>query len=174
MAITGNMIHSSWSGTNSAPSIINYTMFCAVWAMLTLFYLIPATVKDSFQIHAALPFALDVLNTVFWFCAAVAFAAKLGAHSCSDVVSPADELRDCASIQMDPLTTLFPQGYVMSNEVTSSAPNMEKQCREGQAVTAFLWFGFAAFAVSTALTGLGGLGGGSSRRVARGPQMSKV
>ncbi|KAF1825729.1 uncharacterized protein K489DRAFT_408343 [Dissoconium aciculare CBS 342.82] len=150
MAITGNMIHSSWSGTNSAPSIINYTMFCAVWAMLTLFYLIPATVKDSFQIHAALPFALDVLNTVFWFCAAVAFAAKLGAHSCSDV------------------------GYVMSNEVTSSAPNMEKQCREGQAVTAFLWFGFAAFAVSTALTGLGGLGGGSSRRVARGPQMSKV
>jgi hypothetical protein len=97
MSLTGNMIHNSWSGTNSAPSIINYTMFCAVWAMLTLFYLIPATVKDSFQIHAALPFALDLLNTIFWFCAAVAFAAKLGAHSCSDAVSPADEPRDRAS-----------------------------------------------------------------------------
>jgi hypothetical protein len=87
MALTGNMIHDSWSGTNSAPSIINYTMFCAVWAMLTLFYLIPASVKDSFQIHSALPLALDVLNTIFWFCAAVAFAAKLGVHSCSDLVS---------------------------------------------------------------------------------------
>jgi hypothetical protein len=87
MALTGNMIHNSWSGTNSAPSIINYTMFCAVWAMLTLFYLIPASVKSSFSVHAALPFALDLLNTIFWFCAAVAFAAKLGVRSCSDDVS---------------------------------------------------------------------------------------
>jgi len=150
LAITGNMIHNSWSGTYSAPSIIRYTMFCAVWAMLTLFYLIPATIKDSFQIHAALPFALDLLNTIFWFCAAVAFAAKLGPQSCSDVA------------------------HLISNEVTNSAPDMEKQCREGQAVTAFLWFGFAAFVISTVLTGLGGLSGGSTRRVTRGPQMSKV
>jgi len=149
MALTGNMIHDSWSGTNSAPSIINYTMFCAVWAMLTLFYLIPASVKDSFQIHSALPLALDVLNTIFWFCAAVAFAAKLGVHSCSDLP------------------------YLLSNEVTSSAPDRMKQCREGQAVTAFLWFGFAAFAISTVLSGLG-MGGGVSRRSTRGPQMSKV
>jgi len=149
MALTGNMIHNSWSGTNSAPSIINYTMFCAVWAMLTLFYLIPASVKDSFTIHSALPFALDVLNTIFWFCAAVAFAAKLGVHSCSN-----DE-------------------YLRSNEVTGSAPDSMKQCREGQAVTAFLWFGFAAFAASTVVTGFG-LGGGVSRRSVRGPQMSKV
>jgi hypothetical protein len=48
-----------------------------------------------------------------------------------------------------------------------------KQCREGQAVTAFLWFGFAAFAISTVLSGLG-MGGGVSRRSTRGPQMSKV
>jgi len=149
MALTGNMIHNSWSGTNSAPSIINYTMFCAVWAMLTLFYLIPASVKSSFSVHAALPFALDLLNTIFWFCAAVAFAAKLGVRSCSD------------------------DAYTFSNEVTSSAPNRMKQCREGQAVTAFLWFGFAAFVASAAISGLG-LGGGVSRSSVRGPQMSKV
>jgi hypothetical protein len=48
-----------------------------------------------------------------------------------------------------------------------------KQCREGQAVTAFLWFGFAAFVASAAISGLG-LGGGVSRSSVRGPQMSKV
>ena len=55
--------------------------------MLSLIYLIPATLKDGFAIHPALPVALDALNTLFWFCAAVALAAKLGVHSCNNDVS---------------------------------------------------------------------------------------
>ena len=52
---------------------------------------------------------------------------------------------------------------------------MTKMCREGQAVTAFLWFGWAAFLISNVVSGLQ-LGGGSSVRRSgiRGPQMSKV
>ena len=84
MAIVGNMIAEAFSGN---PSIINYDMFTAVFGMLTLFYLIAAAFSDSFQGHPLLPLVLDALNMLFFFCAAVATAAKLGAHSCSNKVS---------------------------------------------------------------------------------------
>lgn len=83
MAIIGNAI-----AMGADSSINNYTMFCAAFAMLCLFFLIPATFNERFAVHGALPLALDVLITLFWFCAAVALAAKLGVHSCSNDVSP--------------------------------------------------------------------------------------
>lgn len=83
MSIVGNMIASAFGGN---PSVVNYAMFVAVFAMLSLFYLIAVSVNDGFAGHAALPLALDALNILFWFCAAVAMAAELGAHSCSNSV----------------------------------------------------------------------------------------
>lgn len=146
MALVGNMI-----AMGAHPAVVNYTMFCAAFAMLSLFYLIPATVSDSFKIMSFLPFALDLLLTLFWFCAAVAMAAELGVHSCS---------RD---------------SYVGSNHVIRGASNQHGACREAQASTAFLWFGFAAFVASAAFTGMG-MGGGSAPRggIRRGPAMSQV
>lgn len=84
MAIVGNMIASSNAGN---PSIINYDMFVAVFAMLSLFYLTAIAFNDSFMGHGAIPMALDILNVLFWFCGAVAMAAELGAHSCGNKVS---------------------------------------------------------------------------------------
>nr|POF01334.1 non-classical export protein 2 like 1 [Quercus suber] len=84
MALIGNMIADS-NGHNA--SIVNYSLFVSIWGMLTLLYLIPASIKDSFQIHAMIPLVLDVLNVIFWFCGAVALAAELGAHSCGNSVS---------------------------------------------------------------------------------------
>jgi len=149
MALSGNMIHDSWSGSKSTPSIVNFAIVCSIFGMASLFYLIPATLRDSFRFHAAAPFALDLLNTILWFCAAVAFAAELGAHSCTDY------------------------SYLVSNKITNSGPNFTKMCREGQATTAFLWFGWAAFLASTVLTGLQ-IGGGSTSSRVRAPQMAKV
>lgn len=83
MAIVGNMIASAFAGN---PSIINYDMFVAAFGMLSLFYLIAAALNDSFTGHPIIPLALDILNVLFLFCAAVAMAAKLGAHSCSNTV----------------------------------------------------------------------------------------
>jgi hypothetical protein len=54
--------------------------------MLSLLYLIPISFNDSFTGHPIIPIALDVLNVLFLFCAAVAMAAELGAHSCSNSV----------------------------------------------------------------------------------------
>ena len=67
-------------------------MFVAVFGMLSLFYLIPASVKDSFTIHPMLMVAIDTLNTIFFFCAAVALAADLDVHSCGNKVSPAERM----------------------------------------------------------------------------------
>jgi hypothetical protein len=61
-------------------------MFVAVFAILSLIYLTAASAKDSLTIHPMLPLILDLLNVLFWFCAAVATAAKLGVHSCDNNV----------------------------------------------------------------------------------------
>ena len=84
MAISGNMIAQSVGGN---PSEVNFAMFCAVFAMLSLFYLIPATLKEGFSFHPLILIAVDVLNTLFFFCGGVALAAALKVHSCSSAVS---------------------------------------------------------------------------------------
>ncbi len=83
MALIGNMISESIRGN---PSIINYDMFVAIFAMLSLIYLILVTVKDSFVGHPIIPLVLDALNTLFFLCAAIATAAYLGVHSCNNDV----------------------------------------------------------------------------------------
>ena len=83
MALVGNMIAESFAGN---ASVINYDMFVAVFAMLTLFYLIVIAFKEQFTFHKFVPAALDLLNALFWFIAAVTMSAELGAHSCSNKV----------------------------------------------------------------------------------------
>ncbi|KAI9651528.1 MAG: hypothetical protein M1831_000781 [Alyxoria varia] len=81
LALTGNMIAESIAGN---PSIVNFATACAVIAMLSLFYLIPATIKEGLAFHPIILITVDVLNTLLWFCAAVALAAELGVHSCTE------------------------------------------------------------------------------------------
>lgn len=135
MALTGNIIAEAFSGN---PSVINYDMFVAVFAMLTLFYLFAAAVKEDLG-HSIVLLVLDALNTIFFFCGAVAMAAELHVHSCSNAA------------------------YTFTNPITNGSTNPAKRCREAQAVTAFLWFGFAAFAASLVMTGLTSGGSTSSR-----------
>lgn len=153
IALVGNMIATSFSGN---PSLVNYDMFVGVFGMLTLFYLIPATLKESLQGHPLLMVVLDTLNAIFWFCAAVAMAAELNVHSCSNT------------------------DYTTSNKITNGSHDTHGRCREAQATTAFLWFGFAAFVGSAVLSGLQSRGaGGMNMRggaggIRRGPAMSQV
>lgn len=71
------------------------------------------------------------------------------------------------------------QDYTKSNKITNGTAddNQSKRCREAQATTAFLWFGFGAFAISTVLSGLQSRGGANMRPggIRRGgPSMSHV
>lgn len=125
MALVGNMIAEAYAGN---PSVINYDMFVAVFAMLTLFYLVAIEFKEQFTFHKFVPAALDLLNALFFFCAAVAMAAELGARSCSN------------------------GDYTRSNHITNGSRNTGGRCREAQATTAFLWFTWALFMFSLFLT----------------------
>ncbi|KAG9515236.1 hypothetical protein E4T50_12510 [Aureobasidium sp. EXF-12298] len=152
MSLVGNMIATAYSGN---PSIVNYDMFVSVFAMLSLFYLIPASIKESFMIHPLLVVGLDVLNAIFYFCGGVAMASYLGVHSCGN------------------------SSYTQSNSITNGSGNTSKRCHEAQAVTAFLWFGFAAHIISAVCAGLQGRNSGVNMRggaggIRKGPAMSQV
>ncbi|KAJ5924317.1 hypothetical protein N7466_008504 [Penicillium verhagenii] len=154
MALVGNMINDAIAGN---PSSINYTMFLSAFSLFSLFYLIPASYNPDWAFHPIIVIVVDALNTIFFFCAAIALAAKLGAHSCSNL------------------------SYTLSNEITNGSNNTGKRCREGQAVTAFLWFGWAGYMASTIISVFMSRSAtvnmrgrtGSSRRPAR-PSMTQV
>ena len=131
LALVGHMI--STSGWNQIPrkggnaSIVNYCMFVGVLTLLSLTYFIPIifiSIHEEYQVLATI--GLDALNVLFYMCGAIAMAALMGVHSCSN------------------------EAYTKSNGVTNSSPDTATRCREAQAVTAFLWIGFLTFVASTA------------------------
>ncbi|KAL5377677.1 hypothetical protein DPSP01_009602 [Paraphaeosphaeria sporulosa] len=148
MALIGNMIATAYSG-NSA--MVNYDMFVAVFGLLSLLYLLPTSFLDSYSMPLV-NMGLDALNVIFWFCAAVATAAYLHVHSCSN------------------------RAYTTTNHITNGSPNTEKRCREAQASTAFFWFGWAAWVATLAFSIMNGRSSGANLRggIRRGPAMSQV
>ena len=169
MALVGNMIADATGGN---PSIVNYVMFVSVFGMLSLFYLIAGTISEAFAISPFFMLAADALNTLFFLVGGIALAGYLKVHSCHNRVST----RFKGSIRVS--ADRQPQGYVTTNTVTRGSTNDTKRCQEAQAVTAFLWFGFATFLGSLVLSGLSARGGGATtgmRGIRRGgPAMSQV
>lgn len=148
MALVGNMIATAYAG-NSA--MVNFDIFVSVFGMLSLLYLLPTTIMGNFNLPI-LNIALDALNALFWFCGAVATAAYLGVHSCSNL------------------------GYTTTNHITNGSLDTQKRCHEAQASTAFLFFGWAAFVASLVFSVLSGGGNVNMRGGIRrsGPAMSQV
>ncbi|KAI4268192.1 MAG: hypothetical protein LQ337_007993 [Flavoplaca oasis] len=105
LALTGNVIAEAFAGNHS---IINYIMFVAVFAMLSLLYLIGAAIIESIAIPIAM-LALDAINTLLFVIGGIALAAYMGVHSCSN------------------------QLYVDTNQITNGSFNPRKRCREMQA-----------------------------------------
>jgi len=149
ISLVGNMVATASHGN---PAIVNYDMFAAVFAMLSLFYLIPATFKENLSFHPMLMVGLDGFNTLFYFVGGVAMAAYLGVHSCGNAA------------------------FTHSNFITNGSPNTSSRCHEAQATTAFLWFGFAAFAASTVFSFLnrGSVSGSSTYSGSHRGPMSQV
>ncbi len=55
--------------------------------MLSLFYLIVATIKEDFAIAPMFMVIADALNTLLFLVGGIALAAYLGVHSCGSEVS---------------------------------------------------------------------------------------
>lgn len=77
------MIHDAVAGN---PSIVNYVMFVSVFGMLSLIYLISATISESFAINPLFMVIADALNLLFFLIGGIALAAKLDVHSCGNKV----------------------------------------------------------------------------------------
>ncbi|KAF2036749.1 hypothetical protein EK21DRAFT_51526 [Setomelanomma holmii] len=150
--VTAFMANNIDRATHGTHSIVNYSLFVGVWWLLTLLYFLPTSFVEKFSIPVV-DIVMDGLSVLFGFCAAVALAAYLGAHSCSN------------------------RAYTTSNSVCNSSPNTEQNCRQAQATTAFLWFGWAAFVATLAINFMNGRGSGANLRggIRRGgPSMSQV
>jgi len=153
LALAGNMIAGAIGGN---PSIVNYVMFTAVFSMLSLVYFFAVTFNEGLMIFPWLPLAVEALNTFFFVIGGIALAAYLGVHSCGD------------------------KDYVDHNIVASGSYDNVKRCHEGQAVCAFLWFGFACYLASLVVSGFGSSGGANLRggiggiRRGGGQSMSQV
>ncbi|KAK2861398.1 hypothetical protein FQN49_004237 [Arthroderma sp. PD_2] len=157
MALIGNMIDDALHGSSS---VVNYNLFVPAFVMLSLLYLIPASFSDKIMIHPILMFIIDALCCLFLFAGAIALPAKQRVHSCTN------------------------EDYTSSNPVTKGSDYPEKRCREGQAATAFLWFLWFAFLLSTLYSlwrvkeRFSGGGGRDSRRSSpnrtQTPTMSQV
>ncbi|EAW11636.1 MARVEL domain-containing protein [Aspergillus clavatus NRRL 1] len=153
MALIGNIIAGAFAGN---PATINYSMFTATFSIISLFYLVPASINLSWAISPIIMIVLDALNAIFFFTCAIALGARLHARSCSN------------------------NQYTLHNEVTNGSHNREKRCREAQASTAFLWFAWAGYMASTIISILMARGStesmrGRPARGARGrPSMAQV
>ncbi|KAJ5970881.1 Non-classical export protein [Penicillium vulpinum] len=153
MALVGNMIAESFSGN---PGTVNYAIYTSVFSMFTLFYLIPASFNIDWSGHPLIMIIIDALNCIFFFCAAIALAAKLECHSCSN------------------------HEYLKHNEITNGSHNMSKRCREAQASVAFLWFAWAGYMASVIVSLFMSRSAGTSSRGRTGsgrrntPNMAQV
>jgi hypothetical protein len=81
-ALIGNVIQDAYGGT---PSGVNYAMFAAVFSWIVLIVGIVASFIESIPAIALI--VLDALAALFTFVAGVELAAKLGVHSCTNLVS---------------------------------------------------------------------------------------
>jgi len=145
-ALIGNVIHDAFNG-NAAT--INYAMFVAVFSWLVVIYGIIAAVVESFNIPIILMIA-DGLAAFFTFAAAIALAAGLNVHSCSN------------------------RNYTETNHLTDGSFNTGKRCRELQASDAFFWFLWVTFMASAALSFMNRGSVGSGRGARKGPVMTQV
>ncbi|KAJ5819984.1 hypothetical protein N7474_005575 [Penicillium riverlandense] len=152
MALVGNMIAEAFAGN---PSSVNYVMFVSAFSMFSLFYLVPASFNIDWALHPIIMITVDALNCIFFFCAAIALAAKLTGNSCGN------------------------SSFTLNNEIANGSHNPEKRCREAQASTAFLWFGWAGYMASVIVSifmarseaPVRGRAGGAGRRR---PNMAQV
>lgn len=150
--------------SGGSPSQINYSVFVGVFSLLSWFYTVIASSFSSEGIGSpVIIIILDSLNSLFYFCGGIAMAVAMRVHSCGNIA------------------------YVFTNRITAGST---QRCHEGQALTAFLWFGttklnikinlagFATYLISAILTGVlssyAGVSMGHKRGGVVGPPMSSV
>ncbi|CAF9942450.1 hypothetical protein IMSHALPRED_003687 [Imshaugia aleurites] len=134
LGLSGHLVASQVYG--GAPSSTNYNVFLGIWLLVIALLGLAASFVSA--LGGVVMFALDALSVLFSFAGGVAYAVKLGAHSCSRASYTAHNV--------------VINGGVDKAGAVGPAVNLGNRCREAQADTAFIWFAFAAFCASCALS----------------------
>lgn len=80
--------NSYYNDTASSPSQINFLIFCAVWSLLALVYLIivPMMFAESVLHHKFAILAIEAVTMLFWFAGFIALAVFLPDRGCTGPV----------------------------------------------------------------------------------------
>ena len=124
LGLCGALLQQQVAG--GTPTRLNYAMFAAALAGLSLLYLLPSVFIAAIHNPVA-ALVLDILNFLFLLCAGIALAASLGGRSCNDA-----RFRDANGI--------INGGSPVANRV--------QRCHEAHALTAFEWFAAFTFLAS--------------------------
>ncbi|KAF2397310.1 hypothetical protein EJ06DRAFT_532933 [Trichodelitschia bisporula] len=76
----------AWNGNGHwhwSPAEINYMLFCSIWTILALAYLLIAPVRFETAAHKYGILAAEALTMIFWFAAFIALAVLLTDLGCS-------------------------------------------------------------------------------------------
>lgn len=94
--MTLNPVANWWSGFWRAhsPDEVRYIVFCSVWTLLALIYLILAPLKFPGFAHIFAILAIELLTMIFWFAGFIALTVFLGDRLCYGNVCSAAKAAD--------------------------------------------------------------------------------
>lgn len=98
-ALVGNTLDDQFAGSTAS---VNFAMFVAALCWVVVLYGLVAAFIESIAIPMIL-FALDGLATIFTFIAGIVLAARLGVHSCGNVVSEQDPSSRISDFIVNPM-----------------------------------------------------------------------
>ena len=73
------------SFSNASPSQVNFVVFCAIWSILAVAFLILSPRYDTQARHIGHKFsvlAVDAVTAIFWFAGFIALAVLIGVPNC--------------------------------------------------------------------------------------------
>ena len=76
-----------YSRGNASPSQVNFLIFCAVWSILAVAFLILSPRYDTRARHVGHKFAIlavDAVTAIFWFAGFIALAVFIGVPDCGN------------------------------------------------------------------------------------------
>ncbi|KAM0798092.1 marvel domain-containing protein [Usnea florida] len=123
LGLSGHLVANQAYG--GAPSATNYNVFLGIWLFVTAVMGLAASVLEV--LGGVVGAVADGLSVLFAFAGGVAYAAKLGVHSCSRTSYTS--------------TNSIINGGIKDNKI--GPVNLKHRCQEAQADTAFIWFAFA-------------------------------
>jgi len=82
LGLTAYVVHAWDNSYWSSPSQANFLLFCSIWTILALLYLIFAPLRFPTLAHQYAILGVDAVTMIFWFAGFIAFAVLIDDWGC--------------------------------------------------------------------------------------------